>query len=137
MTQRLFGKEHIVTSVVAVMIDERERVLLTKRSIPPFKNMWVMPGGKIDLGDSPRTVRLPDTRRDPVYPCKGVYRVHRISFRVVTMPQIIDKKVNLSFPLGHHLEFLERFSVDNAEATALLDYDIDSGDVLGMPVTLQ
>lgn len=51
MTQRLFRKEHIVTSVVAVIIDERERVLLTKRSIPPFKNMWVMPGGKIDLGE--------------------------------------------------------------------------------------
>jgi 8-oxo-dGTP diphosphatase len=37
--------------VVAVIIDEQERVLLTKRSIPPFKNMWVMPGGKIDLGE--------------------------------------------------------------------------------------
>jgi len=47
----LYRKEHIVTSVVAVIIDERERVLLTKRSIPPFKNMWVMPGGKIDLGE--------------------------------------------------------------------------------------
>jgi 8-oxo-dGTP diphosphatase len=43
--------EHIVTSVVAVIVDERERVLLTRRSIPPFKNMWVMPGGKIDLGE--------------------------------------------------------------------------------------
>jgi 8-oxo-dGTP diphosphatase len=47
----LYRKEHIVTSVVAVIIDEQERVLLTKRSIPPFKNMWVMPGGKIDLGE--------------------------------------------------------------------------------------
>jgi len=47
----LYRKEHIVTSVVAVIIDEQERVLLTRRSIPPFKNMWVMPGGKIDLGE--------------------------------------------------------------------------------------
>ena len=44
-------KEHIVTSVVAVIVDEAERVLLTRRSIPPFKDMWVMPGGKIDLGE--------------------------------------------------------------------------------------
>lgn len=43
--------EHIVTSVVAVIVDERQRVLLTRRSIPPFKNMWVMPGGKINLGE--------------------------------------------------------------------------------------
>jgi 8-oxo-dGTP diphosphatase len=32
------------------MADEG-RVLLTKRNIPPFQNMWVMPGGKIDLGE--------------------------------------------------------------------------------------
>lgn len=51
MTHQRFRKEHIVTSVVAVIIDEWERVLLTRRSIPPFKDMWVMPGGKIDLGE--------------------------------------------------------------------------------------
>ena len=51
MSSRRFRKEHIVTSVVAVIVDEQERVLLTRRSIPPFKDMWVMPGGKIDLGE--------------------------------------------------------------------------------------
>lgn len=51
MTRGRFRKEHIVTSVVAVIIDDQERVLLTKRSIPPFKDMWVMPGGQIDLGE--------------------------------------------------------------------------------------
>lgn len=51
MTGRRFLKEHIVTSVVAVIVDDRDRVLLTRRSIPPFKNMWVMPGGKINLGE--------------------------------------------------------------------------------------
>src|SRR6185369_6992692 len=43
--------EHIVTSVVAVIVDDEERVLLTGRSIPPFQDMWVMPGGKINLGE--------------------------------------------------------------------------------------
>ncbi len=51
MSKPRYRKEHIVTSVVAVIIDEQERVLLTRRSIPPFKDMWVMPGGKIDLGE--------------------------------------------------------------------------------------
>lgn len=51
MTSRPYKKEYIVTSVVAVIVDEQERVLLTRRSIPPFKGMWVMPGGKIDLGE--------------------------------------------------------------------------------------
>lgn len=46
-----YKKEHIVTSVVAVIIDDEERVLLTKRNVPPFHGQWVMPGGKIDLGE--------------------------------------------------------------------------------------
>ena len=51
MTTKRYKKEHIVTSVVAVIVDDEGRVLLTKRSIPPFQDLWVMPGGKIDLGE--------------------------------------------------------------------------------------
>lgn len=51
MPQIKYRKEHIVTSVVAVIIDDEEQVLLTRRNISPFKDMWVMPGGKIDLGE--------------------------------------------------------------------------------------
>jgi 8-oxo-dGTP diphosphatase len=51
LTKKRFKKEHIVTSVVAVIVDGDGRVLLTKRSIPPFQDLWVMPGGKIDLGE--------------------------------------------------------------------------------------
>jgi 8-oxo-dGTP diphosphatase len=51
MTKKKYKSEHIVTSVVAVIVDQHKRVLLTKRSVPPFQDMWVMPGGKIDLGE--------------------------------------------------------------------------------------
>jgi 8-oxo-dGTP diphosphatase len=51
MPQLKYRKQHIVTSVVAVIVDEEERVLLTRRNIPPFHGQWVMPGGKIDLGE--------------------------------------------------------------------------------------
>jgi len=51
LTKKRYKKEHIVTSVVAVIVDDEERVLLTRRSIPPFQDMWVMPGGKINLGE--------------------------------------------------------------------------------------
>lgn len=51
MTDTAFKTNHIVTSVVAVIIDSDEQVLLTKRNIDPFKGEWVMPGGKIDLGE--------------------------------------------------------------------------------------
>ncbi len=51
MPQIKYKKEHIVTSVVAVIIDDDDRVLLTRRNIAPFNGQWVMPGGKIDLGE--------------------------------------------------------------------------------------
>jgi len=46
-----FQKQHILTSVVACIIDNRNRVLLTRRCIEPFCGQWVMPGGKIDHGE--------------------------------------------------------------------------------------
>ena len=51
MEQNGFKASHIVTSVVAVIVDTDDRVLLTKRNVPPFQGEWVMPGGKIDLGE--------------------------------------------------------------------------------------
>lgn len=51
MEQNGFKASHIVTSVVAVIVDTDDRVLLTKRNIPPFQGEWVMPGGKIVLGE--------------------------------------------------------------------------------------
>lgn len=51
MPQIKYMKEHIITSVVAVIIDD-EQVLLTQRCISPFRGQWVMPGGQIDLGEA-------------------------------------------------------------------------------------
>ena len=47
-----FRKQAIKTSVVACVVDEQQRVLLTRRSIEPFCGQWVMPGGKIDHGEA-------------------------------------------------------------------------------------
>lgn len=46
-----FQKQSIKTSVVACIIDDQERVLLTRRCIEPFSGQWVMPGGKVDHGE--------------------------------------------------------------------------------------
>jgi 8-oxo-dGTP diphosphatase len=47
----VYRKQHVVPSVVAVIVDDADRVVLTRRSVPPFRGLWVMPGGKIDLGE--------------------------------------------------------------------------------------
>lgn len=46
-----FTKQSIKTSVVACIIDDQKRVLLTRRCIEPFCGQWVMPGGKVDHGE--------------------------------------------------------------------------------------
>lgn len=46
-----FKKQHIKASIVACIIDEQNRVLLTRRCIEPFCEQWGMPGGKIDHGE--------------------------------------------------------------------------------------
>jgi 8-oxo-dGTP diphosphatase len=51
MKEKGFKASHIVTSVVAVIVNSDNQVLLTKRNIQPFLGEWVMPGGKIDLGE--------------------------------------------------------------------------------------
>jgi 8-oxo-dGTP diphosphatase len=51
MSQHVYRKQHVVPSVVAVIVDDHDCVLLTRRSVPPFRDQWVMPGGKIDLGE--------------------------------------------------------------------------------------
>jgi len=48
-----FNKQHnIETCVVACILDDAQRVLLTRRNIEPFVSQWVMPGGKVDFGEA-------------------------------------------------------------------------------------
>jgi len=47
-----FKKQGIKTCVVACIVDEDDKVLLTRRCIEPFCSQWVMPGGRIDRGES-------------------------------------------------------------------------------------
>ena len=46
-----YRKKAVRTAVVAVVKNSDGAILLTKRAIPPYLGKWVMPGGKIDLGE--------------------------------------------------------------------------------------
>ena len=41
-----------VTAVISPSATERDTVLLTKRTVEPFKNHWCFPGGHIDSGET-------------------------------------------------------------------------------------
>jgi len=60
-----YRKKEVRTAVVAVVKNHNGHVLLTKRAIPPYLGKWVMPGGKIDLGE-PITAALKREVREEV-----------------------------------------------------------------------
>lgn len=59
-----YRKPHVVTSVVAVIVDDGGRVVLTRRGVPPFLDAWVMPGGKIGLGEPMRLALRREVREE-------------------------------------------------------------------------
>lgn len=59
-----FTKQAIKTSVVACIIDNQQRVLLTRRCIEPFYSQWVMPGGRIDHGEAILTALHREVREE-------------------------------------------------------------------------
>jgi len=60
-----YRKKAVRTAVVAVVKNNDGNILLTKRAIPPYLGKWVMPGGKIDLGE-PITAALKREVREEV-----------------------------------------------------------------------
>ena len=50
--------ENPVPATCLVVIDNRERVLLIKRSVEPKKGSWCLPGGFMELGETPEEAAL-------------------------------------------------------------------------------
>lgn len=77
---------------VGAVVFHRGRVLLVRRSNPPAKDQWAIPGGRVNLGESLRQAAERETReetgvrvaaKDPVFTfevidrdCQGEVRFH-------------------------------------------------------------
>ena len=44
--------ENPIPATCTVVVDDRERVLLVKRNVPPMQGFWCLPGGFIELGET-------------------------------------------------------------------------------------
>ena len=53
-----------VTAILSPSEQERGTVLLTKRTIDPFKNHWCFPGGHIDTGETAEEAVIRETSEE-------------------------------------------------------------------------
>ena len=56
--------ENPVPASCLVVVDSRDRVALVKRSVPPRKGHWCLPGGFMELGEGPEEAALRELREE-------------------------------------------------------------------------
>lgn len=56
--------ENPIPATCLVVVDNRERVLLVKRSVEPKKGFWSLPGGFMELGETPERAALRELKEE-------------------------------------------------------------------------
>lgn len=56
--------ENPVPAACVILTDEQNRLLLVKRSVNPKKGFWCLPGGFMELGESPEDTALRELREE-------------------------------------------------------------------------
>lgn len=56
--------ENPIPASCLVVIDKKERVLLVKRSVEPKKGVWCLPGGFMELGETPELAALRELKEE-------------------------------------------------------------------------
>jgi len=56
--------ENPVPASCLVVVDNRERLLLVKRSVAPKKGFWCLPGGFVELGEMPEQSALRELKEE-------------------------------------------------------------------------
>ena len=87
--------------VVVGLIRNGDDFLLLKRDNPPYKNQWVLPGGKWEKGETLLEALLREIREETSY------EIEQVILAAVVSVKIIDEKENLKnhyilfFHVGH------------------------------------
>jgi ADP-ribose pyrophosphatase YjhB (NUDIX family) len=56
--------ENPVPATCIVLVDKKDRVLLVKRSVEPKKGCWCLPGGFMELGETPEKAALRELKEE-------------------------------------------------------------------------
>ncbi|MDP2646561.1 MAG: NUDIX hydrolase [Desulfobacterales bacterium] len=89
--------ENPVPATCLVVVDDRERILLVERSVEPRKGFWCLPGGFIELGESPKNSALRELKEETgltgrIHELLGVDTNHSDRYGTVLMVGYLVKK---------------------------------------------
>jgi len=56
--------ENPIPATCMVVVDNKDRVLLVKRSVAPKKGFWCLPGGFMELGETPEKAALRELKEE-------------------------------------------------------------------------
>ena len=56
--------ENPIPATCMVVVDNKDRVLLVKRSVEPKKGFWCLPGGFMELGETPEKAALRELKEE-------------------------------------------------------------------------
>ncbi len=121
--------ENPLPATAAVLIDEQDRILLVKRKVEPKKGEWCLPGGFIELGETPEQACMRELTEETgivaethhlvgVYPSKSP--VHNW---VLVIGFVIDPvSVQGQLKAGDDAEDVAFFHVDNMPHLAFFSH---------------
>ncbi|MDA3835950.1 MAG: NUDIX hydrolase [Spirochaetales bacterium] len=110
--------ENPVPATCLITIDDQERLLLVKRSVDPKKGWWCLPGGFMELQETPEECGLRELAEETGLVGKidmllGVTSNHSTSYDTVMMTGLLSRSYTGDLYAGDDAEDARWFSCDD------------------------
>jgi len=110
--------ENPVPATCLVAIDEKERLLLVKRSVDPKKGYWCLPGGFMELKETPEEAALREFKEETglngkINTLLGVTTNFSTYYDTVLMTGFLIKSYNGNLIAGDDADDVKWFSHEN------------------------